>query len=447
MPTRRRAGHGALRGTVLRVSGVCLLLLAGVPVQAQSAHDKLRSLFHFGTCDTLVCLNVGTSSAGHGSHFNPDAAITLTSLINFLDNGIGTSVSDIPLGGTSSGTTITFDANGMPVTTHGSSGPIFGERSQTLGRGRALFGINVTGAKFDKLRGVELSDLNSTLTHEDVAPSPDLGNPQYEFDTLHVHTDLDASFTATTIFLTYGLTNRVDIGVAVPIVSFTFSGTSTAQLFNTYGGTLHYFRRSADGSVTLADTTSSSSSTRGLGDIALRLKVNLAQSPRSGAALFTAVRLPTGERENLLGTGYLSAQGLAVLWAHYGAFSPHVNAGYRYRGGSGQNSAALGTVGFDLLAGPAVTLSADALGQWQIGASKLTLPPPVTFDDGSVIPRTTIPEEKDNVLGASVGAKLSLGQDFTAVANVILPLNNGGLRSRAVWTVGLEKNFGVRFTK
>jgi hypothetical protein len=429
------------------LAALFLTLMCAAPLRAQSAHDRLRGLFHFGSCDTLVCLNVGTGSTGHGSHFNPDAAITLTTLIDFLSNGIGTSVSDIPLGGTSSGTTITFDASGMPVTSYTSTGPVFGERSQTLGRGRALFGVNVTSANFDQVRGVKLSDLNSTLTHQDVSPDADLGSPQYEFDTLHVHTTLNASFAAYTVFLTYGLTNRVDIGFAVPIVHFSFDGTSQAEIFNSYGGNLHYFRLGADGTPQMIDTATARSTSTGLGDIALRLKVNLAQSKGAGAALFADVRLPTGRTDDMLGTGHVSARGLAVLSAHYGVFSPHVNAGYLYRSGEEENSAVLGTVGFDLLAGSRVTLAADALGQWQIGESALHLPPPVTYADGSMVRRTTIPDTRDNVLGASVGAKFSLGEDFTGVANVILPLNDGGLRSRAVWTVGLEKGFGVRFTK
>ena len=424
----------------------CVLFLVAVPLHAQSARSRLRDLFHFGTCDTLVCLSVGVTGSQHGAHYNPDAAITLTSLIDFLSNGIATSVGNVPLGGTSSGLTVTFDQNGLPVTTQGSTGSIFGERSQTLGRGRATFGVNVTGASFQSLRGVKLSHLQSTLTHEDEAPAG-LGNPLFEFDTIHVDTDLNASIAAYTAFITYGLSNRVDIGIAMPVVNVKFDGTSIAHIYNMPGDTLHVFSVDSLGKVKVVDTATTSSNTSGIGDIAVRLKVNLAQSPRAGAALFADVRLPTGKADDLLGSGHFSARGLAVASAKFGFLSPHINAGYLYRSGDNQNSALLGTVGFDALVLPSVTLAGDMIGQWQVGAGKVPLPPPVTYVDGSVVQRTTIPNMKDNVVGASVGAKFAIGPVLTAVTNVIFPLTDGGLRSNVIWTFGAEMNFGVKFAK
>jgi hypothetical protein len=423
-----------------------LLLFTALPARAQSARDQLRNLFHFGSCDTLVCLNVGTASTAHGTHYNPDAATSLTTLINFLGAGIETSVSNVPLGGTSSGITITFDQNGLPVATQGSMGSVFGERSQMLGRGRALFGVSVTSGSFTKLRGVSLTSLNTTLVHEDEAPTDDLGDPQYEFDTLHVTTSLHASVTTYTTFLTYGLSNRVDVGVAIPVVHFSFDGRSIGTVYNVFGGPLHYFSQDSLGNLQFTDTTRSSASVTGIGDIALRVKVNLTQTPRGGTALLTDIRLPTGRKDDLLGTGHLDVRALAIASGRFGAFSPHINAGYYFRGGD-ENSAALGTVGFDALVAPRFTVAADLIGEWQMGDSKIPLPPAARFADGSMVRRTTLPDMRDDVLGGSFGAKLGIGSVLTAVANVIVPFTNGGLRSSAIWTVGGELNYGMKFTK
>ena len=259
-----------------------------------------------------------------------------------------------------------------------------------------------------------------------------------------MHTDLAASVTTFTALLTYGVSNRVDIGIAIPVVNVRFDGTSIAHIYNTYGGTLHFFRVDSLGNFTVVDTAWASSNTIGVGDIALRAKVNLSQSARWGSALFADLRQPSGNAADLLGSGNVSARGLVVVSARFGPFSPHLNAGYLYRRGDSENSAMLGTAGFDLLVAPPVTLAADVLGQWQVGASKLPLPPPATYVDGSVVRRTTIPQMKDNIVGGSVGAKFSLGPVLSAVTNVIFPLTNGGLRPNVEWTIGAEMNFGVK---
>ncbi|HEV8234366.1 MAG TPA: hypothetical protein VGP84_07190, partial [Gemmatimonadaceae bacterium] len=41
-------------------------------VRAQDdVRSKIREIFHFGTCSSLICLS--TSTGNHGTHYNPDA--------------------------------------------------------------------------------------------------------------------------------------------------------------------------------------------------------------------------------------------------------------------------------------------------------------------------------------------------------------------------------------
>jgi hypothetical protein len=415
---------------------IALLLFTAAPLGAQSMRHVIRDLFHFGSCDTLVCLRVDNQ---HANHFNPDAASSLTTVIDFLGTGISTSINNIPLASTSSGATVAFDASGNPVTSSGSSGPVFGERSQTMGHGRLVFGLNATGASFESIRGVKLNDLRSTLTHENTPPLDVIGDPQFEDDTLSVISNIDASYTAFTAFLSYGLSNTVDVGIAIPVVHFSVSGRSVATIYNTTGVTAHYFSTDGLGNYQLSETASSSGSTTGIGDIALRLKSNLSQSAKGGAALLLDLRLPTGSEENLLGTGEVSLRGLAIFSRRYGGFEPHLNAGYLYRGGDKQNSAVLSTVGFDALLAPGVTFAGEVIGQWQVGANKIALPDPVRYTDGHVVYRSEIPERRDNIVNGALGAKVSLGKGLTLVGNVLFPFTNAGMRSNMVWTVGMEK--------
>ena len=52
-----------------------------------------------------------------------------------------------------------------------------------------------------------------------------------------------------------------------------------------------------------------------------------------------------------------------------------------------------------------------------------------------------MPDEADHFIDASIGAKIAAGNDFRIVANVLVPINSGGLRPGVLWTAGLEKTF------
>src|SRR6266576_3673538 len=81
------------------------------------------------------------------------------SLIGFITSAISTSIGNVPIATTSGGVTFRFEG-GIPVKTSLSSGPIFAERAQTLGRGRAAVGIGHTAFQFTSLRGVPTDNIS-----------------------------------------------------------------------------------------------------------------------------------------------------------------------------------------------------------------------------------------------------------------------------------------------
>jgi hypothetical protein len=135
---------------------------------------------------------------------------------------------------------------------------------------------------------------------------------------------------------------------------------------------------------------------------------------------------------------------VAVVSSRFGAFSPHVNAGYLFRADREvANDAVLGTAGFDQLLGKGVTLAADVLAELQVGSNRLRLPTTVEFDAPfrrSVEP-TNIPEMRDDVVNGSFGFKFTTASRVTAIVNALFPLNDGGLRSRTTLTGGVEYSF------
>ncbi len=435
-----------------------LALLAAPPMHAQNLRDQLSDLFIFGMGGAPLNLG-GTSDPDnpdsiriHGDHFVPAAVASNGTVISFLTNSIGSNVANVPVSATSGGSTFSFQG-GVPTRTSTSAGPIFGERAQTLGRGRVLAGLARTGVHFKTLRGVDLDRIRFTFTHAnsdfpgcDSAAGGDctlLGIPRLENESIDLNLSLDVRLTVTSFLLTYGITDRIDVGVALPLVSVGLEGTSNAQI-NPFGPppAVHFFGGTPDDPILTASRSIDGSST-GLGDIDARVKLNLRRSEPLSVAVLGDVRFPTGSETNLLGSGSFAVRGLAILSAHFGAFSPHANVGYLYRGGDFETDAVLATLGFDHLLAPWATLAVDLISQLQVGDSPLEVPGPVHIEAPyhRTITPTVIPDSRDDLVDGSIGVKLAAAPGLTVVGNGGWSLNRGGLRPDVIWTAGVEYNF------
>lgn len=416
---------------------VALSLVTRGTVEAQSLSERFMTLFTFGDCGTPLCLTV--NSAVHGQHYNPAVTQGQLNLLSFLTNSIGNSLGNVPFTGASSGVTFSF-ASGAPVATSLSGGPIFAERSQTLGRGRLLAGFNVSSFSMDNVRGVPLNDLEFNFTHQNIQNAA-VGDPEFENDIIEVNTDLSLSLMVTSAYASYGLFDDVDIGVLVPLVRASLSGSSRAAVIPWTQPSPHQFGTPGNPSATAQ--SASDGSAMGLGDIAVRMKANLYQTETWGAAALVDARLPTGDEENFLGTGSTSVRAMGVFSRRSGSFSAHANAGVALRTGEHQNNSLLLTLGFDHLVSSTVTIAGEVVSGFEMGESKLVLPAPVVFTAPEVrtVEVTDIPDQKDNLIDASFGAKFLVLRDYRVVTNILFPLSDGGLRPKFFWTLGLERTF------
>jgi len=425
---------------------------------AQGLRDRISELFIFGPGQDPLFLagsgdpNNPASLQAHGRHFIPSSNAENASLIAFITDALGASVANIPIGSTSGGETFRFEG-GVPVSTSTSAGPIFAERAQTLGRGRVLAGISRTAFRFATLRGVDMRNIALTFTHENVNfPGCDAqfggdcslyGVPVLENDAMDFHLSMDLDVRITSMYVTYGVSDRFDFGLVVPVVQAEFRGESDAEI-RPFGGTMaaHYFAGTAANPV-LSAHRQSMGSAAGLGDVALRAKVNLRETPRASLAFLVDGRFPTGSQKDLLGSGKFAGRALAIFNSRFGDFSPHLNAGYLHHAGTQQNDAVLGTVGFDDRMAESVTLAADLVTELQVGDSKLQLPGLVTYDAPfrRTLNPTNIPEIRDDIVNGSFGVKITPAHNTTAVLNTLFPLNRGGLRANLVYTAGIEYTF------
>ena len=432
------------------------LVVSPLAAQGGGLRDKISQLFIFTNAKDPLFLGgtAGSDSATalHADHFVPSANADNGSLISFISSAISQNVGNLPVSATSGGSTFRFEA-GVPVPTSGSPGGVFGERAPTLGRGRVFVGANINRLHFETLRGVSLHDIEMTFTHENVTgPACDsivgqsctpYGVPTHENDVIDLRLALDIDMTVTSFFVTFGLLDRVDIGVVLPIVSTSLRGTSNAQIVPFGGTTAQHFFGGTPPNPELFTSRFVEGSATGVGDIATRVKINLMRSERTNFSVLSDVRFPTGSADDLLGAGHIAARGLGILSARFGAFSPHANIGYLFRGGSSQNSAVLATIGFDHVMAPWAAIAVDLVSELQVGESKLRLPGTVTYDRPFLrtVEPTNIPNERDDIINGSLGFKFVTPSGITLVANTLWPLNRGGLRPNVLWTAGLEYNF------
>jgi len=432
------------------------LVVSPLPAQGGGLRDKISQLFIFtnGKDPLFLGGTAGSDSATalHADHFVPSANADNGSLISFISSAISQNVGNLPVSATSGGSTFRFEA-GVPVATSGSPGGVFGERAPTLGRGRVFVGANINRLHFETLRGVSLHDIEMTFTHENVTgPACDsivgqsctpYGVPTHENDVIDLRLALDIDMTVTSFFVTFGLLDRVDIGVVLPIVSTSLRGTSNAQIVPFGGTTAQHFFGGTPANPELSTSRFVEGSATGVGDIATRVKINLMRSERTNFSVLADARFPTGSADDLLGSGHVAARGLGILSARFGAFSPHANIGYLFRGGSSQNSAVLATIGFDHVMAPWAAIAVDLVSELQVGESKLRLPGTVTYDRPFLrtVEPTNIPNERDDIINGSLGFKFVTPSGITLVANTLWPLNRGGLRPNVLWTAGLEYNF------
>jgi hypothetical protein len=422
------------------IPAVSLALVSPLTAQGGNLRSDIQGLFSFGDCGEPLCLTTTANSAtGHGTHFLNSTEEDTKNLLGFLSSAITGAVSNLPVNAATSGVTFRFEG-GLPVQSSSSAGPIFGERVPTLGKGRFLVGANVTAVQFKSIRGVPLDNVAFTFTHQDTPPAG-LGNPVFENDVIQVNTSIDLNLQVASLFATYGLFDRVDIGVAVPLVRADLQGGAIARVVPFQYPSPHFFGTAAN--PALAAATSASDNASGIGDIAARVKVNLGGTDRGAFGFLADVRFPTGNEDDFLGSGEYAFRGLAIFSARLGDFSPHLNAGYLYRSGSAINDAVLATAGFDHLVAPWATLAVDLITQWEVGTVAPVNKGPVKFVSPTLreVNPTNLPNRRDNLVDGSVGFKFLTRSGITFVTNALVPLNDGGVRGNWVGTVGIEHTF------
>lgn len=417
----------------------------------QSMQEVLNELFVFGGGDDPLFL-VGTAGQEatevHGAHFIPASSEANGALIDFFNASIAANVANFPLSSTVASQTFRV-VDGVPTPTSNSFGPIFAERAQTIGRGRLKAGLNFSRLRFAEIRGVDLDNILLTFVHQNSDyPGCDAdfmddctlyGVPVFEGDVINVGLNLQMQADVYAFFATFGLTDWLDLSVALPVIDFEIQGSSVATVLPTSDPPFHFFGGTQENPDFTASTPSFGKTT-GIGDLAARLKALLVSGENWDLGILGEARAPTGREEDFLGTGEWNVKGLLIVSGTFGDFSPHTNLGYEYRGSKLEQDELEVIAGFDHRLADWATLAVDFLGAFKVGDATLKLPGDVLFEApfARTVKVTNIPDLRDDVLDGSFGFKFRTGGGLIVITNVLVPLNDGGLRSGVSPTLGVE---------
>ncbi len=323
----------------------------------------------------------------------------------------------LPLSSSSAGFTYRFNpALGTIERASQGFGPFFAERSLTAGKHQASFGVSVQFADYSQLNGVDLEGGTFVTTANQFR---DESTP-FDVETL----TLDLKSRTLTFLGNVGISDRVDVGFAVPVVSLSLEGSRV----NVYRG-----QTLLQASAT-ADTT-------GMGDMAVRGKVRLSGGETSsGLAVVAEVRLPTGDEEDLLGSGEASFTTMIVGSYEPGRLAAHVNAGIT-GGGLLDEVSYRGAVSFS--ASPRVTLLGELLGRRIADVGQLTqerVPHPSIAGVDTI--RLVTTGTSVNSTALTGGVRWNVGGSWLLNASITVPLVNRGLRPQATTLVGVDYAFG-----
>ena len=324
-------------------------------------------------------------------------------------------LTSVPLGSSSSGFLYRLNPQlGTMERATQSFGAFFVERALTSGAGRASFGVSASASAFDRLDDLQLTDGSLVTVANQFR---DEASP---FDTESL--TLQVRSTTVTAFGSLGLSDRFEIGAALPMVQLTIDGARE----NVYRGTPSL-------------QASGEASASGIGDLALRAKYTIASTPRTALAAAAEVRLPTGDEENLLGTGAAGYRFLGIGSYDTGRVTLLGNAGLVLGGVSDEVNFA-GAAAFAVR--PTVTLSGEVLVRRVAELSRigLTASPHPTIDGVDTF-RLSAGEPGMTLATAVAGAKWNVTGTFVLGGHVTFPLVRRGLTAPLTPTLTLEYAF------
>lgn len=357
-------------------------------------------------------------------------------------------------------TTADDPVTGGPVKTVKSFGPSFLDGATTIGAGQIVTAAGVTALTFDNLGSASLQKLRYATLNAGTAAART------------GYASLALTAQTTNVMAAIGATDRLELGVVVPIMKIELKGTSWLE--------------DPTGKALVQSEGAALSS--GLGDVAVRAKVRLlrfgrfeaakknapadASSPDTaapsasadstpvdlgGVAASLVIRLPTGDRDNLRGLGLTRTLAAISASRAFKKTRGHVNVGYEWWSdgidvpGDPEGRTVVTArdllqfgAGIEVEATPKLTLLLEGLGRQVRGGGRVGFASdrPSPNAQGIVTREVLVglPSELSK-LAVAPGFKWNVKGDAVIALNLLIPVNAKGMRDRFTPVAGLNWKF------
>src|SRR5512144_1869374 len=217
--------------TSRRVVPILLVLsLFSGPLAAQAFNlrDLLTDFFRQGI--TLAEPPAGSPFPSHAHHFVGDASLVP---LEQLNNELAIQLSTFPLASSAGGFAYRLDpALGVFTRVTDSFGPIYTERADTNGKGKFAMGLNFSYFSFNRIDdiGLRSSGVDIVLTHQDLPPAGCCLRHFLEGDVITTRTFLKIQTNITALTMSYGVTDSLDVGAAIPVVRVQIEAQTEATI-------------------------------------------------------------------------------------------------------------------------------------------------------------------------------------------------------------------------
>lgn len=388
----------------------------------------------------------------HAFHFNSSFQAQFAQTSSALNSALAGGLAALAAPSPASGFTYAFSpAAGVFTRTSASYGPVLGERAETLGRHLASLALVYQHFDFDQVGGMDLETLPYVFSHD----NPALGG---RADVVVAPLSLNLVQDQTTLLGEWGATATLDLAVAIPVVRTELHAIARAQILRL--GTesvpqVHYFQGPL-GEAGLTRDYQASGSATGLGDVLVRAKRSIRRAAGGqGLSLAVAlgVRVPTGDEENLQGTGAFGLRPVLMVSYSHGRFGAHANGSYQWNGKStlagdvltGQKGSLpeVGrlSAGADFGVSKQATFSLDLLGTRSVDAVRLSPSTYTALDGITKFPSIDFTATGTTALDLALGGKFNIAGKLLLDASAVWSLKNTGLRDSFVTLLALEYSF------
>lgn len=412
-----------------------------MPSQGFSRRAAVRgSLITIGIL-TLGCIRPATAdSLRHRLHTfisnasTPTTADVVDPLSTILSRVVARGIA-LPTTATAPGVVWEYDDEaGAGVRVPGSLGPTFGERADTCGRGHWNLQLSYLYADLTDEGGVNFGKRLGLATRIDQAGGSLLGAFQGRDFSLRSHV---VSFSAT-----YGLTERWDANLVIPVVQTTLDLTARAGIGVSDRGIAVDTFRFAD----LFDNDAF-----GIGDLRARSKYRFIDGAVKIAGLLE-LRIPTGAEDDFHGMGDVTITPSLTGSVPVGRHEVHGHAGLELNGDDLQRTRARYGLGFVLQPIEWLGVAADLFGSSSLQDDEFEVPYgsairpvfpvlPSAFVRRVERDRLVAFVPRSDIIDAAIGIRLKVGERGLVFLSAIVPVTRDGLRAEVMPAGGAEIRF------